>query len=109
MKDTVMLLKRTVFLPKGSPGILALNDIRVDIRNPVVSCMEGRVYCSGEADLLLDYLSLEDSGEAVKGIWDIGAEPPATKPWQALLTLPFELSEEGNLSCAATPCGWYGF
>lgn len=113
MKDTVMLLKRTVFLPKGSPGILALNDIRVDIRNPVVSCMEGRVYCSGEADLLLDYLSLEDSGEAVKGIWDIGAEPPATKPWQALLTLPFELSEEGNLSCAPmwqmkiTDIKWY--
>ncbi len=100
MSDTYVLLKRTVFLPKGSPGIYEISNLKVDIRNPQISSAEGKTLCRGDADLLLEYKALEDSGDISRSIWQEGGDaPPPTKPWQALLTLAIEALAQGEFSC----------
>ncbi|MEG1500730.1 MAG: hypothetical protein RR396_02125, partial [Clostridiales bacterium] len=100
MSDVLLLLKRTVFLPKGSPAIFYINDIKADIRNPKISSTDGRIFCRGEVDLLLDYLSQDENDQPNRSLMDWNeADKNSSKPWQALLTLPFELMEDGDLPC----------
>ncbi|MEG1537486.1 MAG: hypothetical protein RR387_04305, partial [Clostridiales bacterium] len=89
MAEIVMPLLRTVFLPPGSPGIGAINEIRTDIRSEQISSDGGKIYCVGEADLLIDYISFAgDTIDSAQGYMIGGG-----KQWQALLTMPFELME----------------
>lgn len=99
MTDTSMQVKRTVFLPKGSPAIYRVNNIRGDVRNPQITSSGGKTLCRGDADILLEYLALEDSNDIKRSIWEGDNEPPLTKPWQAMVTLPFEALGDLELDC----------
>ena len=102
MADILLLLKRTVFLPKGSPGIFSINDIKVDIRNPEIKGENGKIYCLGDCDILLEYLSQDTEKDIKRGIMlgeDAISKNSEPRPWQAMITLPFALAEEGEMVC----------
>lgn len=102
MAEILLSLKRTVFLPKGSPGIFSVNNIRVDIRNPDIKGENGKIFCLGDADILLEYLSQDPGSDLRPGIMVANESRGKTSeplPWQALLTLPFELVNEGVMAC----------
>ena len=99
MAEMLLTLKRTVFLPKGSPGICTVREIKADISSHEITAEGGRIYCLGEVDLLIEYLSFAEGSqypgyEAYEQRLKGGGVM-----WQALLTLPFELQEEGEIVC----------
>ncbi|MGI5891438.1 MAG: LysM peptidoglycan-binding domain-containing protein [Bacillota bacterium] len=87
MAETIFVFKRTLFLPKGSPPILNVSDIKVEVRKGQIIEEKGNIFCSGDIDILLDYIS-QDQEDISKG-----------NPWQVFLSLPFELVEEGHSNC----------
>ena len=89
-----LLIKRTVFLPKGSPGIYRITNIQGDLRNPQINNPGNPLLYRGDLDLLVEYLAVADGNDPKKTIWAEDEGPPATKPWQAMITLPFEANQE---------------
>jgi len=84
MAEMVLMLKRTVFLPKGSPGICSIREINADINRFEVSAEDGRIYCLGEADLLIEYLSFA-KGSQYPGYEDYEQQlADGGSMWQAL-------------------------
>ncbi|MDR2713617.1 MAG: LysM peptidoglycan-binding domain-containing protein [Clostridiales bacterium] len=101
MGEVILQLLRTVFLPSDSPPIYAVNNIKVDIREQQIRSDGGKTFCQGEADILIDYLSLDQGGEAGSFFREShGLYPtPSGSPWQAMIFLPFDLLIEGELDC----------
>ena len=101
MGEVILQLLRTVFLPNDSPPIYAVNNIKVDIREQQIRSDGGKTFCQGEADILIDYLSLEQGGESGAFFREAHGLYPAHSgsPWQAMLFLPFDLLIEGELDC----------
>lgn len=96
MAEFSLPLNRTVFLPAGSPGIGSLLRVSGDLREVRCGSAGGEVYCIGEADILVEYLSCSGSG----GLFS--SRPPTDQSaggseWQALLSLPFQLCVSGDL------------
>ena len=89
-------LVRTLFLPSGSPGIGCVSRVTGELREVRCGAAGGEVYCIGEADILIEYMSGNGGG----GLFAAG--PPTDQrdrgaEWQALLTLPFQLCGAGEL------------
>jgi len=102
MDEMIMPFHRTVFLPKGSPGISLINEIQADIRTQEITSDNGKIFCRGELDILIDYISQEAEEEKNRqGIFS-GDESqiPESIAWQALLTLPFCMTKKGSLPYA---------
>ncbi len=93
-------LKRTVFLPKGSPGICTVDSIYVQLRTKELSSSAGKIYGLGDIDILIQYLS-QNEQEAKDGIYASDRQDvPVGKTWQALLACPFEFLVDGTIECA---------
>ena len=89
MKELILPLCRTVFLPPASPGIDTLCSVTGDLRNVRCSSFCGELYCSGEVDILIEYTSCARA----TGIFNKSSSAaPPSEPWQALLSFPFQLS-----------------
>jgi|GEM_PF-4473465 len=102
MDEMIMPFHRTVFLPKGSPGISVINEIQADVRAQEITSDNGKIYCRGELDILIDYISQEAEEEKNRqGIFS-GDESqiPESVAWQALLTLPFCITKKGSIPYA---------
>ncbi|MGI6361694.1 MAG: LysM peptidoglycan-binding domain-containing protein [Bacillota bacterium] len=87
MVETFFYLSRTLFLPKGSPPILNIEDLRIEVRNHKIVAEQEQLFCAGEVDILLDYTS-HDKKHLSEG-----------KPWQVLISVPFEVDSAGHSSC----------
>ena len=99
MSRISLTLSRTVFLPVGSPPIGSVCDIRADIGKADIHVENGQIYCLGDLDILIDYMSFSPgeigrlfSGHSADQQSDEGRE------WQALLNLPFVMNEKTNLA-----------
>lgn len=87
MGETVFALSRTLFLPKGSPPILNIEELKIEVRKQEIVAEGGQLFCKGDIDILLDYLSQDEN--FVSG----------GRSWQVLLSLPFEVQNEGYSAC----------
>lgn len=104
MDKITLPIVRTVFLPKGSPGICTIKQITTDIRDPMISAADGQIYVSGEVDIVIDYLSYatDETAGRSSGFKDLDEYMPGSgRLWQALLTLPFETTTTGLLNCSS--------
>jgi|GEM_PF-3232470 len=104
MDKITLPIVRTVFLPKGSPGICTIKQITTDIRDPMISAADGQIYVSGEVDIIIDYLSYatDETAGRSSGFKDLDEYLPGSgRLWQALLTLPFEMTTTGLLNCSS--------
>ncbi|MBQ1501901.1 MAG: hypothetical protein IIZ45_04720, partial [Firmicutes bacterium] len=90
MKQIALHLVRTVFLPMGSPPIGRIDDVKADLAKAELRLDGKKLYCMGQLDVLVDYTSLAAS--AGRRLFADGEEQG--KAWQALLDLPFALSED---------------
>jgi hypothetical protein len=79
-----------------------VNDVIVDARIEELTAEGGQIFCRGELDILVDYTSYEEDDAAGQGLRSrmSGYMSGGGKLWQALLSLPFELTAPGELSCA---------
>lgn len=88
-------LVRTMFLPSGSPAIGCILRVSGDLREVRCGAAGGEVYCIGEADILIEYMS----GNGGSGLFPL--HPPTDQhggdEWQALIALPFQLCSAGTL------------
>ena len=90
MSDLRFSLLRTVFLPKSSPGISSINELRTDLREVELTLVAPQqLLIKGEMDILVDYNALPPAGESINN---------SGEPWQALISLPFELTEQVQLA-----------
>jgi len=90
MSDLRFSLLRTVFLPKSSPGISSINELRTDLREVELTLVAPQqLLIKGEMDILVDYNALLPAGESINN---------SGEPWQALISLPFELTEQVQLA-----------
>ncbi len=87
MDQTVFALSRTLFLPKGSPPILNIENLKIDVRKKDISEENGYIFCAGDIDILIDYMS-QDERHINQG-----------HPWQVFISLPFEMKEKGHSKC----------
>lgn len=87
MEQTVFALSRTLFLPKGSPPILNIENLKIDVRKKDISEDNGYIFCAGDIDILIDYMS-QDEQHINQG-----------HPWQVFISLPFEMKEKGHSKC----------
>lgn len=98
MAEIILPFCRTIFLPAGSPGISSINQVRGDLRNLRCGSAGGEVYCIGEADILVDYISyMPGRNLGPFAVPSTEQQPGCDQAWQALLTLPFQLSGCGEL------------
>jgi hypothetical protein len=104
MNQTSLTLLRTVFLPMGSPPIGSIYDIHTDISKADIQIEDGHLYCMGEIDILIDYLSFTpDAGKQLFSHNKQYSYPEGSgKEWQALLNLPFVLSQNTHLPPSKT-------
>jgi len=104
MDKIILPIVRTVFLPQGSPGICTIKQITTDIRDSKISAENGQIFVSGEVDIIIDYLSYatDETSNRSSGFRDLDEYLPGSgRLWQALLTLPFEVSTTGILTCSS--------
>ncbi len=102
MSQSSITLVRTVFLPMGSPPIGSVYEIRTDISKADINVESGQLYCMGDMDILIDYLSY--APDAGKQLFSAASNPYPQgrgKEWQALLNLPFVLNEKTTLPSSA--------
>ena len=100
-RDTYQVsLKRTVFLPKGSPGICTIDSIYMQLRTKELSSSGGKIYGLGDIDILIQYLAQSEQ-EFKDGIYAPDRpDMQVGKTWQALLACPFEFLVDGRIECA---------
>lgn len=102
MAELILPLVRTMFLPPGSPGIGSVQNVMGDIRDVRCGMSGGEVYCFGDADILIEYLSDARRNE----LFGESQSPPdydnGVREWQAMLTFPFQLRGAGELPPGAT-------
>ena len=97
MVEIILPLVRTVFLPTGSPGIGSVNHVMGDLRDVRCGMSGGEVYCFGEADILIDYISCSKRNNLFSSGRDAPTQNAEAQAWQALLSFPFQLSGKGTL------------
>jgi len=97
MEELILPLVRTVFLPPGSPGIGSINQILADLRDVRCGMSGDEVYCFGEADILVDYVSCRHPGDLFAGAANRFFDRDAAAEWQAMLSFPFQLKKQGHL------------
>lgn len=66
MAELRLPLQRTIFLPSGAPSLGSIYQISGDLRQVRCGCTGPDVYCSGEADILIEYTS---GGGGRRVIW----------------------------------------
>ena len=98
MRQISTTLVRTVFLPAGSPPIGSIDHIQADLSNKDIFIEHQRMYCRGDLDVMVDYTSFPlDRGSH---IFPEHCRPEQGRAWQALLNIPFALSED--IDCMMT-------
>lgn len=102
MNKISMTLLRTVFLPVGSPPIGSVCEITADIGKADIHVEEKQVYCLGEMDIIIDYLSFSpNSGRHLFPDHADTYPGGGGKEWQAMINLPFALNETADLDAKA--------
>jgi hypothetical protein len=99
MSRISLTLSRTVFLPVGSPPIGSVCDIRADIGKADIHVENGQIYCLGDLDILIDYMSFSPGGigQLYTG-HSTDQQSGEGREWQALLNLPFVMNEKTELA-----------
>ncbi|MDD2220853.1 MAG: LysM domain-containing protein [Clostridia bacterium] len=114
MEELFINLERTVFLPKGSPGVFAVNEISAKICDFQLEERAQNLYCQGELEITVDYLAVTAKEMQPQGMLFV-SEPrrEENNPWQAQIALPFEFEQEARLLCASAcqltvkECHWF--
>lgn len=102
MNKISMTLLRTVFLPVGSPPIGSVCEITADIGKADIHVEGEQVYCLGEMDIIIDYLSFSpNSGRHLFPDHADTYPGGGGKEWQAMINLPFALNETADLDAKA--------
>lgn len=97
MNKISMTLIRTVFLPVGSPPIGSVCEIKADIGKADIHVEGEQVYCLGEIDIIIDYLSFsENNGRHLFSEKNASYPESGGKEWQAMINLPFSLNEKAD-------------
>lgn len=102
MNKISMTLLRTVFLPVGSPPIGSVCEITADIGKADIHVEGEQVYCLGELDIIIDYLSFSPNNG--RHLFPDHADTypgGGGKEWQAMINLPFALNETAALDSSA--------
>ena len=102
MNKISLTLLRTVFLPVGSPPIGSVCEIKADIGKADIHVEGEQLYCLGEMDIIIDYLSFSaNSGRHLFPDQSDTYPGGGGREWQAMINLPFSLNERVDLAANA--------
>lgn len=109
MAEILIPFRHTVMIPQGSPGIGAVNEVRMELRSMTFGSGSGHIRCHGVGDVLVDYTA---AGESENPFAMMMAKKHAGMPWQFLTTVTLDLLQPGDLpkgdvSCRLHACRGY--